>query len=61
MLYGKGFRTSATASYRMGKHLIAELKYALYHYLDRDHISSGLQQIWGQNQYNLWLQLRLKL
>ena len=61
MLYGKGVRTSATASYRLGQHLVAELKYALYHYLDRDHISSGLQQIWGQNQYNLWLQLRLKL
>ena len=61
MLYGKGIRASCTASYHIGQHLVAELKYALYHYLDRDHISSGLQQIWGQNQYNLWLQLRVKL
>lgn len=61
MLYGKGIRASCTASYHIGQHLVAELKYALYHYLDRDHISSGLQQIWGQNQYNLWLQIRVKL
>ena len=61
MLYGKGFRSSFTASYHIGQHLVAELKYALYHYLDRDQISSGLQQIWGQNQYNLWLQIRVKL
>lgn len=61
MLYGRGVRLASTASCRICSFLTLELKYSLFHYLDRNHISSGLQQIWGANQSNLWLQLRAKL
>lgn len=61
MLYGKGARCSLTGSYKIRPNITLDLKYAFLHYTDRDYISSGLQKIWGCNQYNLWLQLRLKL
>ena len=60
MLYGRGIRASATGSYKFGKSVVIELKYSLFHYLDRDCISSGLQMITGANQSNLWLQVRLR-
>ncbi|MCF0179459.1 MAG: hypothetical protein HUJ97_04345 [Bacteroidales bacterium] len=61
MLYGKGIRGSATASWKILPRLILELKYSVFHYLDRDAISSGLQAIWGRNQQNLWMQVRIKI
>ena len=61
MLYGKGMRGSMTCIYKIRPNFTLDLKYSLFHYLDRNHISNGLQQIWGADQYNLWLQLRLKL
>lgn len=61
MLYGEGVRCSLTGSYKIRPNITLDLKYALMHYTDRNYISSGLQKIWGCNQYNLWLQFRLKL
>ena len=62
MLYGKGTRGSITGTYKIRSNISVDLKYALIKYLDhRDHISSGLQQIWGTIQNNLWMQLRLSL
>lgn len=61
MLNGKGMRCCLTGSYKIRPNITLDLKYAYMHYTDRDYISSGLQKIWGRNQYNLWLQLRLKL
>ena len=61
MLYGKGLRGSLTGSWKIVPRLILDLKYAIYHYFDRDHISNGLQQIWGRNQQNLWVQVRVKI
>lgn len=62
MLYGQGLRGSVTGTYRIRPNISVDLKYAIIKYLDnRDHISSGLQQIWGTMQNNLWIQLRFSL
>ena len=61
MLYGKGMRYTFVGSCRILQNLVFEMKYSLLHYFDRDKISSGLQQITGNSQHNLWLQMRIKL
>ena len=59
MLYGRGLRYSITATLSLGRHFDIDLKYALTNYADRSTLSSGLQQIEGNTQHDLWLQLRL--
>lgn len=59
-LYGQGYRTSATAVYKISPRISLDLKYAWIHYLNRTSISSDLQKIWGCDQYNVWGQIRLK-
>lgn len=61
MLYGKGLRYSLTATLGIGPRLHLDLKWALTNYADRTAISSGLQQIAGNNQHDLWLQLRARI
>jgi len=60
-LSDRGLRCSLTGSYKIRPSIALDLKYCWIHYTDADHISSGLQQIWGKNQYNLWVQLHLKI
>lgn len=61
MLYGKGVRYSLTASVSLLNHLVFDLKYALTNYANRSTISSGAQQIKGNTQQQIWLQLRIKI
>lgn len=61
MLYGQGVRYSTTATLAIGNRLHIDLKYALTNYANRSSIGSGLQEIRGNNQQDLWLQLRVKL
>lgn len=60
MLYGKGLRYSLTANQQLGNCTL-EFKWALTNYANRNTISSGLQLIQGNNQQDLWIQLRIKL
>lgn len=61
MLYGQGIRANAVGTWKMSQNLTLDLKYSIFHYCNLNHISSGLQQIWGKNQQNLWLQLRVMI
>lgn len=61
MLYGMGVRYSLTASVAFLKHFVLDLKYALTNYANRATISSGLQQIEGNTQQQIWLQMRIKI
>lgn len=61
MLFGQGLRYSLTGSIKIGPHLHVDLKWALTNYAGQSSISSGLQEIRGNNQQDLWVQLRLKL
>lgn len=61
MLYGQGLRYSLTGNLHLGPRVILEAKWAMTNYANRATISSGLQQIAGNTQQDLWLQLRLKL
>lgn len=58
--YGKGMRLAMNASYSIGKWFVLQAKCGWTHYLDRDHISSGLEEIRGSNKADLQLQLKLK-
>lgn len=58
MLYGEGFRTTATLSWKINQYLQAEGKYAFTSYKNVSSIGSGLQQIDGNNKADLYLQLR---
>ena len=61
MLYGEGLRYSVTGTIKIGPHINVDLKWAMTNYANRATISSGLQEIKGNNQQDLWLQLRLKI
>lgn len=61
MLYGEGVRYSVTGTIKIGPHINVDLKWAMTNYANRASISSGLQEIEGNNQQDLWLQLRLKI
>ncbi len=61
MLYGKGFRLSCCVVYKLNRHLALDAKYARTSYSGASTISSGLQQIRGSHQDNLWVQLRVSL
>lgn len=58
--FGKGMRVAANASYSIGKWFVLQAKWGWTHYFDRDHISSGLEEIRGCNKTDLQLQLKLK-
>ena len=61
MLFGEGLRYSLTGTIKIGPQINVDLKWALTNYAGQSRISSGLQEIRGNNQQDLWLQLRLKL
>ncbi|WP_167617809.1 helix-hairpin-helix domain-containing protein [Maribellus sediminis] len=58
--YGKGFRTYLNLKYSFSKNLECWLKFANTHWTDRDVISSGYNEIEGNNKTELKMQLRLK-
>ena len=58
MLYGQGMRYNATCNLKIGAQWNLDLKYALSNYANRSSLSSGLQEIRGNNLQELWLQIR---
>lgn len=58
--FGKGIRAATNASYSIGKWFMLQAKLGWTHYLDRDHISSGMEEIKGANKTDLQIQLKLK-
>lgn len=58
--YGKGFRTYINMRYRISNNLECWLKLANTHWTDRDVISSGYNEISGNDKTALKIQLRLK-
>ncbi len=58
--FGKGIRAATNASYSIGKWFMLQAKLGWTHYLDRDHISSGMEEIRGANKTDLQIQLKLK-
>lgn len=61
IFFGQGLRYSIVGNVHLGSHLVIELKWALTNYANRTTISSGLQEIKGNTQQDLWLQARIKL
>jgi len=58
--YGKGERLALNLRYDLNEYLIFQAKYGWTHYRDRKVISSGLEQIEGNQKNDLYLQLRIK-
>ena len=58
--YGKGSRLSLNLSYNLGKWLVLQGKWGWTHYLDRDRIGSGREEIMGSNKSDLQIQLKFK-
>lgn len=58
--YYKGTRLAINARYELNKHIIIQAKYGTTHYLNREKISSALEEIDGSTKSDLYLQLRLK-
>ena len=58
--YGEGIRYSLLLRSEIGRHIIAFCKVGVTDYFDRDHISSGLQQINGSSQTDMELQVKWK-
>ena len=58
MLYGQGMRYNLTCNLKIGAQWNIDMKYALSNYAKRSSLSSELQEIKGNNQQDLWLQLR---
>ena len=60
MSYGEGVRYALVASGTMGKHLAVNVKVSTVDYFDRNHISSGMQQIDASAMTDVEVQLRVK-
>ena len=58
--FGEGIRCALLAKVDIGSHWLVACKWAMTRYFDRDHISSGLQQINGSCQSDVELQLKWK-
>uniref|UniRef100_UPI003217478F ComEA family DNA-binding protein n=1 Tax=uncultured Draconibacterium sp. TaxID=1573823 RepID=UPI003217478F len=58
--YGNGFRTYLNIKYKISEKIEGWAKLANTHWTDRETISSGLNQINGNNKTELKIQLRLK-
>lgn len=58
---GEGVRLAATFRYTFPhSHWMVETKYSLTHMLDRDHISSGLQEILSPTRQDISVQVRME-
>lgn len=58
--FGHGIRYALLARAEMGKHLLVVCKCSTTDYFDRNHISSGYQQIDGSSQTDLEVQVKWK-
>ena len=58
--YGEGMRYALVARSEIGRHLLLITKLGISDYFDRDHISSGYQEIVGSSQTDLEIQLKWK-
>ena len=58
--FGEGIRCAILAKVDVGSHWLMACKWAMTQYFDRNHISSGLQQINGSCQSDLEVQLKWK-
>lgn len=58
--YGEGMRYALVARSEIGRHLLLITKLGITDYFDRDHISSGYQEIVGSSQTVLEIQLKWK-
>ena len=58
--YGEGIRYALVARSEVGKHLLLIIKLGTTDYFDRNHISSGLQEISRSSQTDLEIQLKWK-
>lgn len=58
--FGEGIRCGLRAKAEIGKHWVLVCKGAMTKYFDRNHISSGLQQINGSAQTDLEIQVKWK-
>lgn len=61
MFYGKGMRFSILANARINSNMTINAKIGTTKYFDRNHISSGLQQINHSSMTDIEVQLRLKI
>ncbi len=61
MLYGQGLRYNFISQLKIGSNWMIEAKYAITNYANKSTISSGLQEIKGNRQNELWLQIRYTL
>ena len=58
--YGKGTRTAVKLQYNYMKFLMLQAKLGWTHYTDRNTISSGTEEIRGNNKIDIQFQLRIK-
>ena len=58
--YGKGTRLAVNTSCSIGKWCVCQAKWGWTHYFDRNTISSGLEEISGNNKMDLQLQLYIR-
>ena len=58
--YGKGTRLAVNLSYNPYKWLTVQGKCGWTHYLDRDRIGSGLEEIRGSNKTDFQIQVKFK-
>ena len=58
--YGEGMRYALVARSEISSHLLLIAKLGITDYFDRDHISSGYQEIVGSSQTDLEIQLKWK-
>lgn len=58
--YGEGMRYALVARSEIGRHLLLITKLGVTDYFDRDHISSGYQEIASSSQTDLEIQLKWK-
>lgn len=58
--YGKGTRAALKLQYNFRKFLMFQAKFGWTHYTDRNTISSGTEEIQGNNKADIQFQLRIK-
>lgn len=58
--YGHGLRASLNMRYEFGKWLMLQGRLGWAHYMDRNHIGSGTEEIQGKNKMDLQVQVRVK-
>ncbi|MBQ6187666.1 MAG: helix-hairpin-helix domain-containing protein [Prevotella sp.] len=58
VFYGEGIRYALSLRSDISAHLMLQAKVGVTDYFDRDHISSGLQQIDRSSKADMWLQLK---